>query len=705
LAQPKPPVDEPELAAAEHDDDDIFDTPPPPVPTNTLNYDNRNVPPVRGSSEGSANVTKKHKKKSSSSSVSGENKENGGVQRLNKESMSNRDYFRAWDAFDVEAAEAALDENDEKAKQDALNRRKKMEELKEKNRQRRLAEIEALREKMNYDEMSDVDRKYTSLREKNKGNECFRAGENEEAVLYYSRSLALDNSSAVVFANRAMANIRLNNFDQAVDDCTQALEIDPTYVKALSRRGMVHHRCGRYSLAEADFRQCLVRDPENKEIASLLARSEQKRRELSGDIKHQQTKKKVVIVETDSESEEGDDEEEVLELGTDGGFDISDQPAKVAKKTKTKTNAKNAKNEKVPTKKAVAPPVSKVFKKVQIIEDDDSDSDSDGDGVDADSSPSPEARAESLKNDGNQAMAKKEYPLAVGLYTEALKLIEGDKSSLSASIYNNRSLAHLKLANPSNALSDSTMCLEIDPKNIKGLHRAGLALKLSGDLMGAREKFVAVLAMEPANLAAKSEKEEVESKFAENNSHAAHAAHEHQKAETKKTKKITIVEDSESSSEEEAEVKKSSQHSKSPTKKPTEPKTVSPEKALKIPSSNPKSTSEMETAVRSLARDNRFVVQYLGTFKQATFKKCFKETIDPTLLSTIFVAIDSQFEQQEKECSKILLSISKVAKAFKMVMMVLEDEGKSALRSAIGSASKLSQEKGYEKAMLELFGL
>jgi len=80
----------------------------------------------------------------------------------------------------------------------------------------------------------------------------------------------------VIFANRAMANIRLSNMDAAVSDCTMSLGIDPTYTKALSRRGMVHHRCGRYRLAEDDFRMCIKREPDNKEFAALLKRSTEK---------------------------------------------------------------------------------------------------------------------------------------------------------------------------------------------------------------------------------------------------------------------------------------------------------------------------------------------------------------------------------------------------------------------------------------------
>jgi len=174
------------------DDDDIFgaDLPPKPPTTNnnTVTY-NTYVPPIRGTAESSSNIQKKGKKKQSSASEE-ENKENqGGKPRLNKESMSNRDYFRAWDAFDVDEEEKALDEADATKAAEIKERKQRMAELAEKNRQRRLAEIEDLREKMSYDNMSEADRKYTALREKNKGNECFRAGENDEAVLYVASEL------------------------------------------------------------------------------------------------------------------------------------------------------------------------------------------------------------------------------------------------------------------------------------------------------------------------------------------------------------------------------------------------------------------------------------------------------------------------------------------------------------------------------------
>ena len=209
----------------------------------------------------------------------------------------------------------------------------------------------------------------------NKGNECFRSGENDDALLYYSRAIALDDSNAVIYANRAMANIRLNNFDAAVSDCTMSLGIDSSYTKALSRRGMVHHRCGRYRLAEDDFRMCSIREPENKEYTALLKRSTEKRKEVDGEATHQKTKKKVLIQEV-SDSEESsyssseEEEEQILELGADGGFDISAPPPSPPKKKKVKTKCKDKAKPKVvseerfiASKKFTGPKPGMVFKK------------------------------------------------------------------------------------------------------------------------------------------------------------------------------------------------------------------------------------------------------------------------------------------------------------------------------------------------------
>ena len=106
-------------------------------------------------------------------------------------------------------------------------------------------------------QMSMPKRKVIAEKEKQKGNECFRSKEFDEAYMYYSRSLFFDNSNHIVYANRAMANLRLKKFDKAEEDCSRSLAIEPTYVKALTRRGMARHKRGKYIEAIEDFKTAI----------------------------------------------------------------------------------------------------------------------------------------------------------------------------------------------------------------------------------------------------------------------------------------------------------------------------------------------------------------------------------------------------------------------------------------------------------------
>ena len=88
---------------------------------------------------------------------------------------------------------------------------------------------------------------YLTDREKVKGNESYRAGELDEAYACYSRSLAYNDTNALVFANRALVSLRLEKFESAEDDCSRALALDAEYNKARIRRGSARLRLGKYA--------------------------------------------------------------------------------------------------------------------------------------------------------------------------------------------------------------------------------------------------------------------------------------------------------------------------------------------------------------------------------------------------------------------------------------------------------------------------
>jgi tetratricopeptide (TPR) repeat protein len=229
-----------------------------------------------------------------------------------KERLSGYD-FRAWDKFDVDAEMERLD----KAEAAVAAER-------ERAAAARQAEIDARR--MATDEsrartaaagtaaegLSDAQRLFFSEREKEKGNESFRAGEYEDALRFYTRAIELlpaASRDARPWANRAMAHIKLEHWQAAEQDCDRALELDPAFSKAYARRGVARHRRGKYAAAIEDFEEALLRDAGNSKLLELLAESRRKFNEVGGigaegPGKKAETFKKLMIIQDDDEEEQ-----------------------------------------------------------------------------------------------------------------------------------------------------------------------------------------------------------------------------------------------------------------------------------------------------------------------------------------------------------------------------------------------------------------
>ncbi|RHY31197.1 hypothetical protein DYB32_003691 [Aphanomyces invadans] len=226
----------------------------------------RSVPPPRGSeiSGGPATAVRLSTKQAATP-----------VPKREKKAIHAYDW-RAWEKFDVEAAERELDMEDVRRKEMA---RQQQEELAARQARKRLDDA-AMPASVDVDAMSSAERDVCAALEKQKGNEAFRSGDNEDAVRAYSRSLVFDPSSAVVFANRALVHLKLKNLSSAEDDCTMALRRDPRYFKAWSR--MTRFRRGKYEDAISDFEVALQLQPQNREIQKLLQKTKEKWAEVDG---------------------------------------------------------------------------------------------------------------------------------------------------------------------------------------------------------------------------------------------------------------------------------------------------------------------------------------------------------------------------------------------------------------------------------------
>ncbi len=70
---------------------------------------------------------------------------------------------------------------------------------------------------------------------KEKGNEAFKAGNMEDAIVLFTEAISQDESNSVLFNNRAMAFAGLERWEECVMDAREAVQLNATYSKAYYR--------------------------------------------------------------------------------------------------------------------------------------------------------------------------------------------------------------------------------------------------------------------------------------------------------------------------------------------------------------------------------------------------------------------------------------------------------------------------------------
>ncbi|KAL3473794.1 hypothetical protein BJX99DRAFT_192152 [Aspergillus californicus] len=96
--------------------------------------------------------------------------------------------------------------------------------------------------------------------------------------------------------------------------------------------------------------------------------------------------------------------------------------------------------------------------------------------------PTPES--DKLKSEGNAAMARKEYTIAIDLYTKALAIATANPIYLS-----NRAAAYSASKQPEKAAEDAELATSVDAKYSKAWSRLGLARFDMADYHGAKEAY------------------------------------------------------------------------------------------------------------------------------------------------------------------------------------------------------------------------
>jgi stress-induced-phosphoprotein 1 len=100
---------------------------------------------------------------------------------------------------------------------------------------------------------------------KEKGDECYKNAQFEDAVGHYSKCIdqlvkegkGSSDLALKAYSNRAACYKQISNFDGTISDCTAVLEAEPDNVKALIRRAQAFEGVERYRFALQDVKSVL----------------------------------------------------------------------------------------------------------------------------------------------------------------------------------------------------------------------------------------------------------------------------------------------------------------------------------------------------------------------------------------------------------------------------------------------------------------
>ncbi|XP_067838144.1 sperm-associated antigen 1-like isoform X2 [Heptranchias perlo] len=409
-----------------------------------------------------------------------------------------RDY-REWDKFDVEKECAKIDEGKQEIKSNTIFN----------------DAISGIGKKIDTTGMTDQEKMVLADREKDKGNEAFRAGDHKEALLYYTRSISvMPNVSA--FNNRAQTEIKLQDWRKALNDAEKVLELDPGNLKAHLRCAIVHKHLGNYQAASNDLKKVLQAEPVNPIAKNLLQEVEQKLKDPQTLVKTQKKGKRMLIKEVEGSDDEKEREyaNENKDPSTPVGGETSNAKTVMGntqkkcsnrrksqsderKWTKEKdtgsataqentkkgsdgnltaygheTKSDNVKNDTIPVaRKSQDPPR---IDSSQMLPPGSSSETEKGE-----SNPwaLPPAVAK-LKSEGNELFKNGQFGDAVIKYTEAItELFESgvDCPAELSILHSNRAACYLKNGNCNECIKDCTRALELHPFSLKPHLRRALA--------------------------------------------------------------------------------------------------------------------------------------------------------------------------------------------------------------------------------------
>lgn len=106
-----------------------------------------------------------------------------------------------------------------------------------------------------------------------KGNECVKDGKNTEALLHYSQAIKLDPKNHLLYSNRSLVFLKLQQYYYAMEDAKETIKLQPNWPKGHFRKGEVEYHVGNYTLSIMSYKQALLLDPNDQGIKDAITRT------------------------------------------------------------------------------------------------------------------------------------------------------------------------------------------------------------------------------------------------------------------------------------------------------------------------------------------------------------------------------------------------------------------------------------------------
>lgn len=120
------------------------------------------------------------------------------------------------------------------------------------------------------------------------GNSAFANNQYKKAAKIYRDAIKLDPNNSILYSNRALSFIKLQDWDRALRDCTVGLSLQPdtkSKVKLTYRKGLVYKSTSQMTQAKRCFEEVLEIDPTNESAKVELKELGKKRhKQQTGEI-------------------------------------------------------------------------------------------------------------------------------------------------------------------------------------------------------------------------------------------------------------------------------------------------------------------------------------------------------------------------------------------------------------------------------------